>query len=182
MRIRLDVMPAERKVIPRDYFAFIFFIALLFQVLVFFFVSKASHSEKIATLTKKDNELNVQLSVVVNEKNVINTQLSQLSTLKKKVDYIERSMAEKKCSWFSFFQYLEEAVTLNIWIKDITQDEKGRFCLVGQAKDAFCVTKFLKNMIENPFFYEEHLAETKILDEKEEPLEFILYFKAGGKG
>lgn len=180
MRIKLDVMPVERKVLKRDYLALVLCIYFFFQLFAYASWTKIKHNDDGSKLLSEKKHQEEQHLAHKQEVSRLEAEVRAFEGDQRSLQFINKAMSGRQASWYTFFHNLESAATSKIWIKEINQDENGSFIIDGVAKDAFEVTRFFRNMTRDAYYSDVFLNHTHdaVLDSRE-IVEFQISFRAG---
>ncbi|MFA5478559.1 MAG: PilN domain-containing protein [Candidatus Muiribacteriota bacterium] len=178
MKLKLDLLPNERKSIKRDYKAwYILAGVVLFTLLWYIPVNSyiASNSEKLNNILKEEN---IKLNEARVSQNKLNTFLSLPLSIDDTVKFLVDFLSEPSYSWYKFFDGLENANPGNLWISNIENIKVNEFHIDGEARDNYRISEFYNSLMQNNAFSTVYLlrSEKKLKTDLEiEIFEYRIY-------
>ncbi len=166
MKMKMDLLPAQYKCVPRDWRAIIILIIVVIAIPAMWFGLKKYHEyaiEKIGKANEEEiKELGERINTLTNEIAQLDNQLSKamisrekIKEINERIDFFNR-IYQKSFSWYEFFDKLEKLTPGEVWIKSINiqgdslKDQK--FTVICESKEPYHAPEFLKNLMMNREF------------------------------
>jgi|GEM_PF-3843631 len=167
MRLKLDLLPQERKSIARDFRAWI--ILAVFVVLTFswYLPLKNSYDNKAEELRKTIKQLELTQKTEQNKVTSMNNLISSPVGIGKSVVFLVDFLEEASYSWYEFFDSIEKSRTKDLWIDSIRKNEINDFVITGNAKDNYDVSEFYHKLLSDRRFSKVYLLKSELMTDSE---------------
>lgn len=176
MKLKLDLLPKERKKVKRDNKAVIACIILIFITFSWYIPAKSYYKSKVELIVKELQDVSKNIQVKKSENNNIDAILSSPLNISEDIKYLMTFLEESSYSWYRFFDSIEDSANSSIWISHIQKNEINDFYLIGEAKDNYFISDFYHNLMKKQNFNSVYLLSSE-RNYKEEIKEDVYRFK-----
>ncbi|PLX17114.1 MAG: hypothetical protein C0601_08295 [Candidatus Muiribacterium halophilum] len=163
MRLKLDLLPQERKSIARDFKAWIILGVFVLLTFLWYLPVKSYMISKGEELKKTASELALKQKVESNELTSMNDIISSPIDLGKSIVFLVDFLEEASYSWYEFFDSIESARTKELWIDDISKKDINDFVITGKATDNYNVSEFYHKLLSDERFSKVYLLKSELL-------------------
>ncbi|MCK9224398.1 MAG: PilN domain-containing protein [Candidatus Muirbacterium halophilum] len=161
MKLKLDLLPNERKKIKRDNKALIACVILVFITFLWYIPTKKSMNSKVNVLVKEISDISKKILVKQGEVDNIQAILASPLNIPDDIKYLMTFLGESSYSWYRFFDSIEDSANSSVWISDINKNEINDFYLIGEAKDNYYISDFYHNLMKKDNFEKVYLLSSE---------------------
>ena len=167
MRLKLDLLPQERKSIARDLKPWIILAVFVILTFLWYLPVKRHLLAKGEQLMKTTSELKTDQNIEANKLTSMNNIISSPVDIGKSVVFLVDFLEEASYSWFEFFDSIEKARTKDLWIDNIVKNEINDFVITGKAKDNYNVSEFYHKLLSDDRFSKVYLLKSELLTDSD---------------
>ena len=167
MRLKLDLLPQERKSIARDFRAWIVLAVVVILTFSWYLPLKSFYSKKTERLISSNRQLETKKNTEQNKLTSMNNIISSPVDIGKSVVFLVDFLEEASYSWYEFFDSIEKARTNDLWIDSIQKNEINDFVITGNAKDNYNVSEFYHKLLSDKRFSKVYLLKSELMTDSE---------------
>ncbi|MDD2997703.1 MAG: hypothetical protein EOM80_00470 [Erysipelotrichia bacterium] len=180
MKFQFDLLPKEYKSLPRDIISMaIAFIAILTTLSAVGSMSFKNRGELVAA-QKTFDSVETELREVIDKTGKIQPPISEITSLKSSIDFINRNLDTPGTSWVDFLATLEAAVPERVLITDLSPKNFNNmdvnFTLNGEASSIFDALEFEKRLKQSGKFKSMLKSNTEVSGANGSIQKFIIEF------
>lgn len=175
MKLKLDLLPNERKKVKQDNRALIACLVLLLITFIWYIPVKNHYSGKVEVKLKEISEIAQKIKVKQSENSNISGIISSPLNIPSDISYLISFLEEASYSWYRFFDSIEDSANSRIWISEIKKNNINDFYLIGEASDNYFLSDFYHNLMKKANFSKVFLLSSEKIFNKEIEKDIYLF-------
>ncbi|MGM0606995.1 MAG: PilN domain-containing protein [Candidatus Muiribacteriota bacterium] len=161
MKLKLDLLPSDRKSISRDFKSWVICAIIIVITFSWYIPVNNSNEKKLQKINSELQQSERNFNVKENEVNTTANLLDKPLQIEENIKFLIDFLGESSYSWYGFFQAIEESNPGKLWVDNIKKEKINEFVITGEAKNNYKISEFYEELMKQEIFSEVFLLQSE---------------------